>query len=377
MNYEEKMKEAVNTPALTPELISVVVPVYNAEKFLSKSIESVINQSYKNIELILVNDGSTDNSEMICNKYALADNRIKVISQENRGPAAARNTGIRHATGTFVFFLDADDFIDRNAMEILVAKYNQYQPDLVMGNFCKLENNGEILNKSVTFHPDGKPFEEKIKMLSRADIVSYVRHFLKYPSNHLISYCWARLYKLSIIKNNNIFAHEDMRLFEDFVFNLEYLKHTHEVVFVNEPLYTYTMHNNHVSASMAIINGNSLLHDMNVFKIKAGEFLQQINANTMNVVNIKKEIGHALIHYVIIFLIRSCRLVTRHNRKRIYDEIDKIINAPILRDSLPYYSPSKGNSRILPVLMKLKLIGLIMFVCRFKAYKRYGKRKSD
>lgn len=356
-------------------LISVIVPVYNAEKFLNKSIESVINQSYKNIELILVNDGSTDNSETICNKYALADKRIKVISQNNSGPAAARNTGIRHASGDFVFFLDADDFIDRNAMGILIEKYNQYQPDLVMGNFCKLENNGEILNKNVTFHPDDMPFEQKIKKLSKTDVVSYIRHFLKHPSNHLISYCWARLYKLSVIKNNNVFAHEDMRLFEDFVFNLEYLKHTNEIVFVNEPLYTYTMHNNHVSASMAIVDGDSLLHDMNVFQIKASEFLLLANAHTMNTVNIKKEIGHALIHYVIIFLIRSCRLVTKNNRKRIHNEIDKIIHAPIFKESLQYYSPTKGNSRILPLLAKLKLVDLIIFYCKCKANKRYGKTK--
>lgn len=133
------------------------------------------------------------------------------------------------------------------------------------------------------------------------------------------------------------------------------------------------MHNNHISASMAVINGYSLLHDMNVFKIKASEFFEQTNADTMNTFDIKKEIGHALIHYVIIFLIRSCRQITRHNRRSIYSEIDKIVNAPILRDSLQYYSPSKGNSRILPLLMKLKLIDLIMFVCKYKAYKRYGK----
>lgn len=358
-------------------LISVIVPVYNADKFLNKSIESVINQSYKGIELILVNDGSTDSSEMICKKYALDDNRIKVISQKNSGPAAARNSGIRHATGDFIFFLDADDFIEKNTIEILVSTYNQYKTDLVMSNFSKLENNGEIIKQSVTFRPDDEPFEHRIKELSKADIVPYVRHFLKHPSNHLISYCWARLYKLSVIRKNNIFSNEDMRLFEDFVFNLEYLKHTNEVVFVNENLYTYTMHNNCVSASMAIINSNSLLHDMNLFKIKASEFLERTNTNTMNAFDIKKEIGHALVHYVIIFMIRSCRQINRQNRRRIYDEIDKIINAPISRDSLQYYSPSKGNSRILPLLMKLKLIDLIMFVCRHKAYKRYGKHMSD
>jgi glycosyltransferase involved in cell wall biosynthesis len=358
-------------------MISVIVPVYNAEKFLNKSIESVINQSYKSVELILVNDGSTDSSEIICNKYALADNRIKVISQKNSGPAAARNTGIRYATGDLIFFLDADDFIEKNALETLVAKYNQYQPDLVMANFSKLENNGEIIKQSVSFRPDGEPFEHQVKKLSKADIVDYVRHFLKHPSNHLISYCWARLYKLSIIRNNGIFANENMRLFEDFVFNLEYLKHTNNIVFVNENLYTYVMHNTHLSASMAIINGDSLLHDMNVFKTKASEFFQLTNANIMNTFDIKKEIGHALVHYVIIFLVRSCRQISKQNKKRIYNEINKIVNASILRDSLQYYSPSKGYSRILPLLIKLKLVDLIMFVCKHKAYKRYGKPEDD
>ncbi|MBU6392003.1 MAG: glycosyltransferase, partial [Planctomycetes bacterium] len=321
-------------------LISVIVPVYNAERFLNKSIESVINQSYKDIELILVNDGSTDGSETICNRYALADKRIRVISQKNSGPAAARNTGIRNAAGDFVFFLDADDFIEKNTMEILIATYNQYKPDLVMSNFSKLENNGELVRQKVTFRPGDEPFEQRVKVLSKADVVDYVRHFLRHPSNHLISYCWARLYKLSVIRENNISSNEDMHLFEDFVFNLEYLRHADKVAFVNENLYNYVMHNTCVSASMVIINGDSLLHDMKVFKSQAGEFLE--SRNTMNAFDVKKEIGHALVHYTIIFMVRSCRQLARDNRKRIYDEFYKIISAPILRDNLQYYSPSKG-----------------------------------
>ncbi len=362
------MKKIANNKLING-VVSVIIPVYNAEKFLDRSIKSVINQSYKNIEIILINDGSTDSSKMICNKYAFADKRIKVISQKNKGPAAARNTGIRYAAGEFVFFADADDFIEKNTLEILIAKYNQFQPDLVMANFSKLENNGKTIKKSVSFRPDDEPFEQQIKELSKKDIVDYVRHFLKHPSNHLISYCWARLYKLSIIKNNDISANEDMRLFEDFVFNLDYLKHTNKIVFVNKSLYTYTMHNSHISASMAIVSGDSLLHDMNIFKAKASEFFQLTNANAA-------EIEHALIHYVIIFFVRSCRQITKHNRKRIYNEVDKIVNAPILKDSLQYYSPSKGNSRILPLLMKFKLIGLIIYFCKHKAYKRYGKLKD-
>ena len=357
-------------------LISVIIPVYNAENYLNRSIESVVDQSYENIELILINDGSTDSSKMICDKYALADNRIRVISQKNRGSAAARNSGIRHTTGDFIFFLDADDFIEKNTLEILISIYDQYQPDLVMANFSKRLNSGEILKQSVSFHPDAELFEHRIKKLLKTDIVAYVRHFLKHPSNHLISYCWARLYKTSIIRNNGIFANEEMRLFEDFVFNLEYLKNTHEIVFLNESLYTYTMHNTHISVSMSIVNGDSLLHDMNVFKKTVDEFCQRTNNDTKNTFDIKKEVGHALIHYVIIFFIRSCRLMTRYNRKMIYNEIDKIVNAPILRDSLKYYSPSKGNSIILPLLMKIKLVDLLMFLSKHKAYKRYGKPEN-
>lgn len=367
------MNEEENNQKIIPNMISIIVPVYNAEKFLCKSIESVINQSYQNIELILVNDGSTDSSEMVCNEYATVDERVKVISQINSGPAASRNTGVQHATGDFVFFLDADDFLEKDAIEILVAAYKQYQPDLVMSNFSKIVNNKEIVKQGISFKLDNGPFEYETKKLTKSDIVEYVRHFLKYPSNHLVSYCWARLYKLSVIKNNAIRAHEDMRLFEDFVFNLDYLGHTNKMMFVNEALYNYTMHNNHMSASMAIINGESLLHDMNVFREKAGEFLQRANGSKERAFDVQQEIGHALIHYLIIFLVRSCRRITIYNRKKIYEEINKIVNAPILTDILQYYSPVKGNSRILPLLMKFKLIGLIMLVCKYKAYKRYGK----
>lgn len=357
-------------------LVSVIVPVFNAENYLVRSIESVVNQSYEHIELILINDGSTDRSKLICDQYALADGRIRVISQKNRGPAAARNAGIRNAAGDFVFFLDADDYIEKDTLEILMSTYHQYRPELVMANFSKLSDIGEILKQSVSFHPDAEPFELRIKELSRAEVVDYVRHFLKHPSNHLISYCWARLYKTSIIKKHGVFANEAMHLFEDFVFNLEYLKHTHTIVFVNESLYTYAMHHSHPSVSMSIVNGDRLLHDMTVFKKTVGEFSEQIQKDTVCTIDIDREVGHALIHYVIIFFIRSCRLMTRHNKNMIYDEIVKIVNAPILRDSLRYYSPSKGNTRVLPFLMKIRLIALLMLFCKHKAYKRYGKPET-
>ena len=156
------------------------------------------------------------------------------------------------------------------------------------------------------------------------------------------------------------------------MFNLEYLKQCDTVTFVNKPLYTYIMHPSHVSASMAIVNADSLLHDMGIFKIKTIDFFSQINGGTNRKVT-EKEVGHALIHYTIIFIIRSCRLVTKKNKEQIRREIRKIINAPLFKESLEYYMPAKGNSRMLPLFARLNMINAIIAYCRYKANKRYGK----
>ena len=101
-------------------LISVIVPIYNREKYLRTCLDSIVNQSYKNLEIILVDDGSTDDSVTICEEYATDDLRIKIIRQENQGVAAARNAGLRQAAGQYVGFVDSDDWLDKRAYEILV-----------------------------------------------------------------------------------------------------------------------------------------------------------------------------------------------------------------------------------------------------------------
>lgn len=353
-------------------LTSVVIPVYNAEQFLGRSVESVLGQSHRDLELLLVNDGSTDGSAAMCERYARSDNRIKVISEENRGPSAARNTGILNANGSCVFFLDADDFIRHDTLEVLTRLREKTGAGLIMSNFNKLENSGQIVRQPVTFRCGESPFAHDMRQLASPDMAAYVRHFLQYPSNHPVSYCWAKLYDMSIIKQRNLMFRENMRLFEDFVFNLDYMCCTDKTVFVNDDLYTYTMHNRHVSTSMAIIDSNSLLRDMHVFREKTLAFLTPPEHGAMNETDARKAIGHALAHYVIIFTIRSCRLITRHNKRRIRDEIRNVVNADIFRESLGHYQPSGGNSRIIPLLMRLRIIRPLIFFCKRRATKRYG-----
>jgi glycosyltransferase involved in cell wall biosynthesis len=359
-------------------LISVIIPLYNAEKFLERSVGSVINQSYKNFELILIDDGSTDRSKAICDKYALSDRRIKVISQNHNGPSTARNNGIRRAAGMFVFFLDADDFIDSKALEILVTKYNQYnQPELVIANFCKFETNGEIINQKATLALGTDPFVGDDKILSRADIVDYVRHYLRHPSSHAISYCWGKLFKLSIIKDNNIVINEGMYSLEDTIFVLKYLQHTNKAIFVNKALHTYVLYDNCMSASMVISSVDTMLNDLAMFKAETIKFFHLISKDTPNKADVNKEIGHALTNYFIIFIIRSCRNVTKNTRGKTYNYVSKIINAPFFIESMKQYKPLKGNSRILPLLLRFKMVYLAVLYCEQRARKRYGKLKIN
>lgn len=129
-------------------LVSIIVPVYNREKYIARCIESIIAQTYKKIELILVDDGSADSSGMICQKYALRDNRIEYISKDNEGSGFARNTGIDRAEGDFIFFVDSDDFIREDCLEIMLGIALQYGADIVKCGYQKGNSNYFIKTKT-------------------------------------------------------------------------------------------------------------------------------------------------------------------------------------------------------------------------------------
>ena len=132
------------------DLISVIVPVYNVEKYIKKCLDSIIYQTYKNIEIILVDDGSTDNSGIICDVYKERDKRIKVIHKKNNGVSAARNTGIENANGKWISFVDSDDWIDKNYFEILISKIYNNDIDCILCCYNRVVKNNVEKVKYVT-----------------------------------------------------------------------------------------------------------------------------------------------------------------------------------------------------------------------------------
>ena len=361
------MKEVANTHTFVSGLVSIIVPVFNSEKYLCRCIESIINQSYKNSEIILINDGSSDNSGGICDEYARRDNRIRVIhTKNNDGPAAARNAGIGISKGEFIFFVDADDFIENDALSLIIENDNQYKADIIIGTFKKIKKGVVEKRNDIVFSSN--------KLLTKRDIIDYSRRYLAKPNKYLLfAFVWGRLFKSSIIKDNNILFNTDLYTSEDHVFNFDYLNYTNEIYFFKKEIYNYIIHDNYdnyLSATMT--NGGSLekLFGYKQAIVNISNFLK----NSITDAEIKKEVGHAYIFLTIIQLVRICGQINNNNKKTIYQLTRELINDSNLRDNLQFYSPSKGDSKIIPVLMKLKLVWLIIFVCKYKANRRYAKR---
>ena len=206
------------------------MPVYNAESRISIAIESVINQTYDNLELILVNDGSLDKSGEICEHYAKKDNRIIIIHQKNAGVSAARNRGIDKAVGEYINFIDADDTINIETFELLVEYLKDTSYDMIMYGMSFDYYNTDQYSHSVH------------KLINR-NIIDCKETIQKdffdlYDSNYLSS-SWNKLIKKSIILEDNIRFNTDMAILEDFKFTLDILNSTNKILAINEPLYKY------------------------------------------------------------------------------------------------------------------------------------------
>ncbi|WP_370754814.1 glycosyltransferase family 2 protein [Megamonas funiformis] len=238
--------------------ISVIVPIYNAEKYISECIESIINQSYYNLEIILVDDGSTDNSKKICDGYAKLDNRIKVFHNENRGVSYTRNFGIINSSGKYIVFVDSDDTINENYVELLVTTMLKYNSDIAICGFDFINN---ILRKKYIIR--GK--ESIFKGVLENDYY-ILEPFLLTP--------WGKLYKRSILIEYKIFFPEKYNIAEDQIYNYNYLGIIKSYVFINKALYNYCDRNNcSLSKNRDICNFNA---EVECLKVKQ-KFLKKNN----------------------------------------------------------------------------------------------------
>ena len=203
-------------------LVSIVVPVYNAEKYLDKCITSLLNQTYREIEIILVNDGSSDSSLDICKAYSQKDIRITVINKENGGASSARNAGIKVAKGEYVMFADADDFVSENYVCRMVETQTEFKDSFVICDLCGFLGDDTLIR----LHND--PIEPGCYCLKK---------YYMFSQNNVLNQPVNKIFSMAKIKDNNIKYREDLPIGEDIYFNLEYLELCKNIFFVNEELY--------------------------------------------------------------------------------------------------------------------------------------------
>lgn len=341
-------------------LISVIVPVYNGREYIGPCIKSITGQSYRNIEVLIVDDGSTDDSGGICRGFALRDGRIRVIRIAHNGPAGARNAGIKNSKGDFVFFADADDLLEADALALLIEGYCRTKADIIAGDFI-IEDHGSGSGAARFILPEDKH-------LARQDIVNYARGYLRKPTGYsLFVYSWGKLFKASVIKDNNVYFNGDLRVFEDIAFNFTYLKFAGSACYVRRHIYKYFVNNTPLSAGMNIYT------DPLGYKPALKSIADFLGSGSVDADAIKKEVGHARVSFTIRTMVRFFALNRHAGLMRIRKLIGRMVNDPEVRESLPYYSPSKGESKILPVLIKYRLNWLIMLVCAYKARQRHEK----
>lgn len=207
--------------------ISIIIPVYNKEKYIEKLINSIEKQTYTNYEIIIVNDGSTDKSLEICERLAKERNKIKLITQKNKGVSTARNTGIENASGDNIIFVDADDILEETYLEDLSKEIEKF--DLVICGYYLLN---EKLNKN-TIRVFDKAQKEQIVGIQET---------ISIWKKELLNILWNKIFKASIIKKYDVKFIPEISLGEDTLFVLEYLKHINtKIKILNIPLYNYIL----------------------------------------------------------------------------------------------------------------------------------------
>ncbi len=319
--------------------VSIIMPIYNRERFLKKSIESVLAQTYKKFELILINDGSTDATEEVCLKYQNKDSRIKYLKIKNSGPSVARNEGMKIVESKYIMFIDSDDWYEEDMLQKMLEH--------VENGFQCIVCNRIICNNK---------FKTKINM-DEIEMNNYnIPEFMEYlQKKNLFNGVCNKVYMYDIIKNNNIQFDKTLISGEDYKFNLDYFSKIERAKTINEFLYNY------------FTNPNSIVHDL-----KNSDFFLQVNVVDYNK-KIYEEKKYNFINlyykYVIILIDAiSAKIQAGEDKKLIKEYIKQIMEYDSIKELKKKKFEKTMEDRIIKYFIKQNLINEIYLyvLCRTK-----------
>lgn len=339
------------------DLISIVVPIYNVEKYLTECVNSLINQSYKNIEIILVDDGSTDNCPQICEYLAAKDGRIRVVHKQNAGLGMARNTGIEHATGKYIFFIDSDDFIDIDTVLLCYEKAEEDKSDIVVYGYNRVTTNGGLESTTI-------PVPKLEKYVGSDVLNKFLPDYIaKDPQDGYDPKLWMSacgcMFLTKIIKDSGWrFVSERDIISEDTYSLLQLYKYVNCVSIISKAFYNYRL------------NLYSLTHIYRADRFEKIKHFYQMSIAKATELQYPLEVNERIKNLFLSFTIGALKGIVHSdlNRKDKKTEFKKVFYDDMLQTAISTsnikYEPI--TRKILFLLIKYKLCNLAFLVVKLK-----------
>lgn len=331
------------------DLISIIVPIYNVEKYLNKCIESIVNQTYENIEIILIDDGSNDNSGIICDEYAKKDNRIIVVHKENGGVSSARNKGLKIAKGEWISFVDADDWIEQTFCQTLLNKVTQEQADIALCGYNRITDN-QI---------------EKINANNQEVFLNSNEYLVKSLNPQTgFGFCHMKLIKKEVLKS--ISFNERIEVGEDALFNIQLSTYIKKAVFLKQPLYNYRINNQSVVKRYDENYANKYLKSMKIIE----EYIwQEYNEENEENIEIKQNYYNFVAYHIMLIIVNYCY----HPDNKMCNAQRKNMLKEVINNDLFIIGLKKSNynnisltRKITLYTLKHKLYWLTAIICKIR-----------
>ncbi len=330
--------------------VSIIIPVYGVEKYIKRCLESLINQTLKEIEIIIVNDGTKDNSMKICREYQSLDSRISIYEKENEGLGLTRNYGLKYAVGEYVAFLDSDDFIDIDFYEKLYNDAKKNNSDVCFTNYKIKKSDGtEFVSKRSNI-----PFEENV-----LDSKTVLYNIMQIPTknqrrNFIGMSVWRSVYRKSLIDNNNIlFCSERDFISEDIIFNIDFLSKASKVSFIKDTYYYYCENQQsltHIYRKDRFEKHKILYNELKRKALELDDFENmEVGICNMFINNVRADIKNAFKY---------------NSEKEAKKEVEKFINDSEVKYALKKKSKEDFRKNIFDFSMKYRLIFLLKLFCK-------------
>lgn len=337
-------------------LVSIIIPIFNAESYIDRCLKSILNNNIKNIEIILVNDGSVDRSGEICEKYKCNYENIIYINQCNQGPSVARNNGIKHARGKYISFIDIDDEVKDNFIETIIKEIDKEDIELFMWGIEYQWINKNLIIKMETDKYDTKEYS----------IDDFATEISRYLNRYYFNFVWNKLYKRDVIIKNDIKFDKRFQRSEDLLFNLEYIKYIKDVKVLEDILY---IHKNTNKESITQTYDSNQYENEKVIYVKMKETIEKLKCNNdYNVKNVDKyfiDMSFSILSYLI-----NRDYGLSYNEKR--EAGIKIIKDNELNLVLQKNKNNRKLNKILYFIIKNNSFILLYIFCKsIRTYQKY------